>query len=278
MQSNKNKTDRRYNEVKKGLKILALAVVLVFAFSSIAAAAQPATIYYTNAQGEVVKADVDTLKSFKDGFRAAQNAGRQIVVELSDGVLINWTAAADAGKNFTEASNYKADSVPTAVKELNSEGEEVIIGDPGDPGLPTATVTVKQGLTAFQRLVEVSLDTDNPENYIVTVMGKELQYKSTSKLFVGIVNSSDEAAIRASVEVEEKQVVVLPTATVNVKQGLTAFQRLVEVSLDTDNPENYTVTVMGKELAYKSTSKVFVGMVNSSDEAAIKADVIVALK
>ncbi|MBO8156681.1 MAG: S-layer homology domain-containing protein [Bacillaceae bacterium] len=138
-------------------------------------------------------------------------------------------------------------------------------------------VEVKDGLTAFQRLVEVELDgVTNPEAYTVTVFGEELEYKAESGLFVGLVDSTDEEAIKAGV------VVVAPVTVdyevTKIDTGLTAFQRLVEVELTVDNPEDYAVTVLGKELDYKADKGVFVGLVDSTNDDEIKAGVEVTQK
>lgn len=69
--------------------------------------------------------------------------------------------------------------------------------------------SIEAGLTAFDRIVEVKLEADNPENYRVVVCGKTLHYVSSKNIFQGVVASSDEDRIRKSIEVREvKQVPV----------------------------------------------------------------------
>lgn len=139
------------------------------------------------------------------------------------------------------------------------------------------TIVITPGLTAFQRKVEVTLGTNSPENYRVVVLGKELEYKASTKTFVGLVDSSDETAIRNSVQVINKNA-NMPEASLVITAGLTAFQRKVEVTLETAGPESFRVTVLGKELTYKADTKKFIGMVDSADEVAIRAGVIVSSK
>jgi len=141
-----------------------------------------------------------------------------------------------------------------------------------------SVVTVDAGLTAFDRYVKVELEgVKDPENYNVTVMGTKLTYVASKGFFQGLINSSDEAAIKADVKVVYTKVEV-PTATATVEAGLTAFDRYVKVTLATETPEAFDVTVKGTKLTYVASKGFFQGLVNSADEAAIKADVVVTVK
>ena len=145
--------------------------------------------------------------------------------------------------------------------------------------LPTATTKVEAGLTAFDRYVEVTLDTTKSEDYKVTVLGTELKYVAAKGIFQGIIASSDEAAIKAGVVVVSTKVPTVEVkATTKVEAGLTAFDRYVEVTIDAQNPENYKVTVLGTELKYVAAKNIFQGIIASSDEDAIKAGVVVSAK
>lgn len=141
----------------------------------------------------------------------------------------------------------------------------------------TYDIEILPGLTAFQRLVKVTLNTDNDKNYKVVVLGKELEYKEGIDKFVGLIDSSDEEAIRNGVIIVNLNE-DMPEPTIEIKPGLTAFQRLATVTLATDKPEEYRVTVLSKELTYKESIKKFVGLVDSSDEAAIKSGITVSKK
>jgi hypothetical protein len=139
----------------------------------------------------------------------------------------------------------------------------------------TYTIKILPGLTAFQRTVIVTLNTDNDKNYKVTVLGKELEYKEDKDYFIGLVDSSDEEAIRNGVVIINLKE-DMPEYEVTLKSGLTAFQRYVEVVLATDNPEKYRVVVLGEELEFKNGK--FVGLVNSSNEESIKGGVLISSK
>lgn len=143
----------------------------------------------------------------------------------------------------------------------------------------TYDVAVEPGLTAFDRYVKVTLNNvKDPENYKVTVMGTELKYVPAKGFFQGLINSGDEEAIKAGVKLVYTKVDVPAVKDVAVEAGLTAFDRYVKVTLDTENPEAFDVTVKGTKLKYVESKKFFQGLVNSADEAAIKADVKVTVK
>lgn len=139
------------------------------------------------------------------------------------------------------------------------------------------TIKIDPGLTVFQRLVTVTLNTDNDKNYKVVVLGKELTYKENKDAFIGLVDSMDEEEIRNNVVIINLNE-DMPEYTADIQAGLTAFQRLVKVKLSVDNPEDYRVIVMGKELTYKDTVKEFIGLVDTTDEAAIKSGIVISSK
>lgn len=60
--------------------------------------------------------------------------------------------------------------------------------------------------------------------------------------------------------------------------GDTATQRKVEVLVYTSTPENVTVNVLGTALSYDSTTKKFTGQINTTDEAAIRAGIVISNK
>ena len=130
--------------------------------------------------------------------------------------------------------------------------------------------------------VVVTLDTANPENYTVTVKGTELTYNAGLKAFsaelVG-TNNSDYTA--SDVVISEKVAPVMPAIKLfDFDTSLPGFgSGTVVITLDTANPENYTVTVKGTELTYNAGLKAFsaelVGT-NNSDYTA--SDAVVTSK
>lgn len=211
------------------------------------------------ATGNRAKAWNNDTNTGRDGYENAAGTSNDIKFTAPGKYLVNvWGKKADS-KNKYDGWKLKV----VTVKET-SEVKSV--------------VTVDAGLTAFDRYVKVELEgVKDPENYNVTVMGTKLTYVASKGFFQGLINSSDEAAIKADVKVVYTKVEV-PTATATVEAGLTAFDRYVKVTLATETPEAFDVTVKGTKLTYVASKGFFQGLVNSADEAAIKADVVVTVK
>lgn len=212
------------------------------------------------ATGNRAKAWNNDTHEGRDGYEDAAGTSDDITFTAPGKYLVNvWGKKADS-KNKYDGWKLKVVTVEEASEEVK------------------AIVTVDAGLTAFDRYVKVELENvKDPENYNVTVMGTKLTYVASKGFFQGLVNSSDEAAIKADVKVVYTKVEV-PTATATVEAGLTAFDRYVKVTLATETPEAFDVTVKGTKLTYVASKGFFQGLVNSADEAAIKADVVVTVK
>ena len=144
----------------------------------------------------------------------------------------------------------------------------------GGGGAPTFTLVVNNGLTPGKKMVIVTLDTANPENYNVAVAGTPLAYNAAQKKFGGEVDEAD--AVDAKVVVSEKVVEPTPTFTMAVNNGLVPGKKIVIVTLNTTTPENYNVAVAGTPLTYNASAKKFAGEVDEAD--AVDAKVVVTAK
>lgn len=91
---------------------------------------------------------------------------------------------------------------PKAIKSLSKQIKTVeSVTNP--KAVPVGyKLNIKTGLTGYQRLLEVSLDTKTPQYYKVTVMGKQLVYKPQVKLYAGFIDTTDDTAIKKGVKVE----------------------------------------------------------------------------
>jgi len=242
--------------------------------------------------GEPLPVDgTQIVRGIKGAYNGTlENAQNAVTIILPDGYL----QERDYDHTLTVINVDEATKTDTAVNERvqvpyltmhDVTSDPLADGVTGDV-LPAATTEVKAGLTAFDRLVEVKLATDKDTDYKVTVTvggtTYTLDYIAGADVFRKVVASTDEAAIKAAVKVEKIVAPTMPTATTEVKAGLTAFDRLVEVKLDTTDDANYNVTVEvgGKSyvLNYIASADVFRAVVTSTDEAAIKAGVKVAAK
>jgi len=139
---------------------------------------------------------------------------------------------------------------------------------------PTATLVVNNGLTPGKKMVIVTLDTANPENYNVAVGGTQLTYNAAQKMFGGEVDEAD--AVDSKVVVTEKVVEPTPTFTMAVNNGLVPGKKIVIVTLNTTTPENYNVAVAGTPLTYNASAKKFAGEVDEAD--AVDSKVVVTAK
>ncbi|MDC3416108.1 hypothetical protein [Aquibacillus salsiterrae] len=96
------------------------------------------------------------------------------------------------GSNSTVASVQTKDNV-----EEKTAGED----SQEETQAPPYRATIKSGLIAQQRLVEVKLDVEQPENYQVLVRDEPLKYRKEVGLFVGLINAMDDEAITNSIHI-----------------------------------------------------------------------------
>ncbi|MCY6355128.1 hypothetical protein [Clostridium sp. ZS2-4] len=129
------------------------------------------------------------------------------------------------------------------------------------------TIEVAPGLDAMSRMVKVTLNVEDPENYKVTYTdGTELKYYSESKTFKAVVYSTNEEALKdaASYKIVCTKAEVVE-ATIEVAPGLDAMSRMVKITgVDGDK---YDVEYKdGTKLKYYEESKTFKAVVYSTNE------------
>lgn len=126
----------------KHLRAIALAVTLVFLFSSVAFAAAPKYVYfqsgsdmvkvdYGKAVNDAMNNDNTLYNAVKQYVGAAEETGAPVIVETDDQKVLDYQKALGAGKRFTDIVNdpaYQA-SKPEAGKELRIENGQPVIGD-----------------------------------------------------------------------------------------------------------------------------------------------------
>lgn len=74
-----------------------------------------------------------------------------------------------------------------------------------EKGIPSMDVKIGSGITNMDRYVAVTLQTDKPEQYVVKASGQDLKYVPSKKIFHGVIQSTDEAAIKNSVKISLKK-------------------------------------------------------------------------
>lgn len=138
---------RRY--YSRGILVVVLVAIMLVATAStsIAYAAAPKTIYFTDSSNNIVRADYEAASdaydagdlsmwnALKTNLLTSLRAGLPIIVETTDLKLVDWTKAAMDGLSFSEAQTNPAYNNATAVlptKELKPDGSVGEVGSQGD--------------------------------------------------------------------------------------------------------------------------------------------------
>jgi len=126
----------------KHLRIISLAVALVFLFSSVAFAAVPQYVYfqsgsnmvkvdYAKAVNDAMNDDNTLYNAVKQYVGEAEETGAPVIVETDDQKVLDYQKALGAGKRFTDIVSEPAYQTvkPEANKELRVENGQAVIGD-----------------------------------------------------------------------------------------------------------------------------------------------------
>ncbi|WP_338826040.1 hypothetical protein MTBGP_02550 [Moorella thermoacetica] len=127
----------------KHLRAIALAVTLVFLFSSVAFAAAPKYVYfqsgsdmvkvdYGKAVNDAMNNDNTLYNAVKQYVGAAEETGAPVIVETDDQKVLDYQKALGAGKRFADIVNdpaYQTSKPEEVQKELRVENGQAVIGD-----------------------------------------------------------------------------------------------------------------------------------------------------
>ncbi|AEG13900.1 hypothetical protein Desku_0265 [Desulfofundulus kuznetsovii DSM 6115] len=126
----------------KHMRVIALAVALVFLFSSVAFAAVPQYVYfksgsdmvkvdYAKAVNDAMNDDNTLYNAVKQYVGEAEETGAPVIVETDDQKVLDYQKALGAGKRFADIVNDPAyqTSRPDVQKELRVENGQAVIGD-----------------------------------------------------------------------------------------------------------------------------------------------------
>lgn len=103
---------------------------------------------------------------------------------------------------------------------------------------------------------------------IASEYGKTLSQKYKGKdIKVKVINKNE---VASEFNLSGVNLKGMPKAQVQIEKGLVISNRYVRVTLDTPNPEKYSVQVLGKKLTYKPEKKYFHDVIDSYDENQIK--------
>jgi hypothetical protein len=121
--------------------------------------------------------------------------------------------------------------------------------------------------------IEKAIDIESIEGTTNFQISPQEAYDATQiyTLSVGKAVFESYASPREELKVTFKQV----DMDVQIGEGLTIFQKLVTVKLPESYSGSYDITVSGKKMTYKEEKKVYLGLVDLTDEEAIKNSIIV---
>lgn len=232
----------------KHMRVIALAVALVFLFSSVAFAAAPKYVYFQSGN-EMVKVDYgkavnDAMNNDNTLYNAvkqyvgeAEETGAPVIVETDDQKVLDYQKALGAGKRFTDIVNdpaYQANK-PDFQKELRVENGQAVIGDIRPEVVEISSITptdtlgvveiVAEGTTAeaLQAAITpactVVAKEGVPNTYTVTIQNAAydqeitLQFAAGFQLKAGVNNKVKWASPQLGVE----SVSVINATTVEVQ-------------------------------------------------------------
>jgi hypothetical protein len=124
------------------MRVITLAVALVFLFSSVAFAAVPQYVYfksgsdmvkvdYAKAVNDAMNDDNTLYNAVKQYVGEAEETGAPVIVETDDQKVLDYQKALGAGKRFADIVNDPAyqTNKPDVQKELRVENGQAVIGD-----------------------------------------------------------------------------------------------------------------------------------------------------
>lgn len=122
--------------------------------------------------------------------------------------------------------------------------------------------------------VKIEVDAVEGTNNFQITPENDYQADNIYKLIIGQKVFESYDSPRSKMELSFKKVEM----DVTIDSGLTAFQRLVKISLPTDYTGKYNISVMNKQMTYKDKLDLYVGLIDSSDEVAIGNQIVVTKK
>ncbi|MBM7570437.1 S-layer homology domain-containing protein [Aquibacillus albus] len=156
-----------------------------------------------------------------------------------------------------------------------------IFSGAGGKFMPIKNMTREQMATTMVKALDLQ---DNGNSVDVNLANVDASHKDNVKIFAqyGITNQLDDFRPKEAVKrgqfatFLQKSLLAATPHSVTVNEGLTIFDRVVEVTLDVSEPESYKVYVDGEELAYKSGK--YVGVVNVTSEEEVNKSLVIIKK
>lgn len=164
-----------------------------------------------NNTGEKVNTDItDTLKKDMENAKV-EVKDKEVIGVINVSEAANKAQADKLADEYTNTlkEKYKDKDIKVQViynkEKLSESSTYVNVNKDTASKLPKASIQISAGLSGMDRYVAVSLDTDKPEQYVVKALGQDLKYVPAKKFFHGVVESTDEEAIKKGVKVTLKK-------------------------------------------------------------------------
>lgn len=219
---------KKNNKNQKIMKIIvavvAIAMVVttfssVFSFGGINDSKNPQVVENntdsnTNTENntqEKVNTDItDALRKDMENAKV-EVKDKEVIGVINVSEAANKAQADKLADEYTKTlkDKYKDKNIKVQVvynkEKLSESSTYVDVNKDPKSKLPKTNVQISAGLSGMDRYVAISLDTDKPEQYVVKVLGQDLKYVPSKKFFHGVVESTDEEAIKKGVKVTVKK-------------------------------------------------------------------------
>ncbi len=212
---------KKNNKNQKIMKIIvavvAIAMVVttfssVFSFGGINDSKNPQVVE-NNTDNNVKKVNTDITDALRKDMENAkvEVKDKEVIGVINVSEAANKAQADKLADEYTKTlkDKYKDKNIKVQVvynkEKLSESSTYVDVNKDPKSKLPKTNVQISAGLSGMDRYVAISLDTDKPEQYVVKVLGQDLKYVPSKKFFHGVVESTDEEAIKKGVKVTVKK-------------------------------------------------------------------------
>lgn len=203
-----------------------------------------------------LKGDLVALKDDKRGIVDIKSVENYIINSIIEGKSFDID-------EFTETSEEAEIIEIEDLKVVNPEGE---VEDCTGTLLYDGETDIELGFGAEFDIPEVKVEDDEIEvKLAISLDGEEVEdvntrvagvYTITYSAINSLGEQVDQLLINVTVAQREMKLEVITS-------GVVPGMNLIRVTLDVDNPEDYTVVVRGRTLSFDSQTETFVGAVNA---------------
>lgn len=212
------KRDIRNQKIMKIIvAVVATAMVVttfssVFSFGGINDSKNPQVVE-NNTDNNVEKVNTDITDALRKDMENAkvEIKDKEVIGVINVSEDANKVQADKLADEYTNTlkEKYKNKDIKVQVvynkEKLSESNTYVDVNKDAKSKLPKINIQISAGLSGLDRYVAVSLEADKPEQYVVKVLGQDLKYVPAKKFFHGVVESTDEEAIKKGTKVTVKK-------------------------------------------------------------------------